>query len=241
MQNPFLKALKKLDRPPSAGNWVRHVLETPEHSGRAMVSWALGIPPFTYQTGQTAIKDRIELGIDRPTAHNVCLRKGAPAGRDANLSFVDAFFDYDELRRFSAANAIGFDRGQFRVARDITVPVTPLSIIREKGRFVPIFVCGWTTLPLNRFQRRLLVTLYDDAFLSLTDFSDSPAEMLFFPYTTIEGRKVRQPEVWRRGDYQLLSTTELDEAVENFLLGREIARRIIGQRAALWTPPPSPM
>lgn len=87
------------------------------------------------------------------------------------------------------------------------------------------------------------MTLYEDAFLSLTDFKESPAEVLFFPQLIVEEEKVRRSEVWLRGDYELLSDPELSEAVETFLIGRDIAKRIIQERAALWTPtrpPPGP-
>jgi hypothetical protein len=240
MQNPFEKALKKLDRPPSAVNWVRFAFDTPHACSKAMLSWAFGMPRFTYQPAQVGCKDRIELGIDRHTALNICVRRGSPAGREANASLVEAFFDYDEVRRFSASNPIGFERGFFRISRDIVVPVSPLSVIRERGRFLPIFLCGWANLPLTRFQRRLLMTLYEDAFLSLTDFHGSSAEVLFFPQLLIDGEKVRQPEVWQRGDYDLLSGAELSEAVETFLIGRDIAKRTIRERAAVWTPPRAP-
>lgn len=64
------------------------------------------------------------------------------------------------------------------------------------------------------------MTIYEDAFLSLTDYLKSPAEVLFFPKATSQ----RQSEVWMRGDYELLSQAELDECVEIFLTAREIVR-----------------
>lgn len=81
-------------------------------------------------------------------------------------------------------------------------------------------------------QRRLLVTIYEDAFLSLTDFQTSPAEILFFPKTDVDGKRIRYPEIWNRGDYQLLSRSALNECLEIFVLAREIARKVILEEIA---------
>jgi hypothetical protein len=78
------------------------------------------------------------------------------------------------------------------------------------------------------------MTMYEDAFLSLTDFQNSPAEILFFPKTVVEDEKVRSSEVWKRGDYELLSKGLVDGAVENFLSARDIARRHLADEAQKW-------
>jgi hypothetical protein len=49
------------------------------------------------------------------------------------------------------------------------------------------------------------MTIYEDAFLSLTDYQSSPAEILFFPRgeeADDHGRRIRDAEVWMRGDYE---------------------------------------
>ena len=118
------------------------------------------------------------------------------------------------------------------MSRDVVVPVSPLSVIREHGAFVPIFVCGWNSNPLSLNQRRLLATISDDAFLSLTDFQKSPAEFLFFPKVGEGEDRKREPEVWQRGDYELLPKPALDRCVEIFLTAREAARTILLEEIA---------
>lgn len=157
---------------------------------------------------------------------------GAPAGRVQNKQLVEAFFDHDLLRKYSASNPIGFDTEYFRVSRDVLIPVAPISVIRENRKFVPIFLCGWTTNPLVEIQRRLLMTIYEDAFFSLTDYQMSPAEVLFFPKTEksenyVEGQNLRSPEIWSRGDYEMLPKALLDECVQIFVLARDMARKIL--------------
>ncbi|MVT00183.1 hypothetical protein [Devosia marina] len=223
------KALTKLDRPPSSHNWVRFVRSTQPETTRSILSFVRGMPRFTYQTGSSAIRDRLALGIDYETAVAITQRSGAPAGRDQNRGLVDAFFEYDRDRKYPKFASVGFEKQWFRVSREILVPVAPLSVIREHERFVPLFVCGWSQVQLNLSQRRLLATVCEDAFLSLTDYMDSPAEFLFFPKNA---SGIRESEVWSRGDYDLLPEGELNDQVMLYLAAREEARAILAAEKA---------
>lgn len=227
MAYDYTKLLAKLDRPPSGPNWVRFVQEDVPKTTKSIVSFVKSIPPFTYQSGYVAIRDRIQLGINLETAIRAATRSGAPAGRKQNEDLIRSFFEYDDLRAYRSHDFIEFDREWFRVSRDVSVPVSPLSVIREKGQFVPLFVCGWSEVKLTDFQRRLLVTIYEDAFLSLTDYQSSPAEFLFFPKTDDGFEVKRVAEVWQRGDYSLLSERELNGAVNVFSEARDAARQIL--------------
>lgn len=194
-------------------------------SAKAIFSFINGQPPFNYFPAYQAAKDRVELRISKEQALAIVRSKGAPLGRERNEELVKAFFDHDEIRQYSASNPISFEKEFFRVSRDVKVPVAPVSIIRERGKFVPIFMCGWQTIPLRLRQRRLLMTVCEDAFLSLTDYQDAPAEFLFFP--KLDGASERSPLPWQRGDYELLGTKQLNECVEIFLLARELVRKKI--------------
>lgn len=221
------RILRKLDHPPAGPNWVRFICDDVPPTAKAMLRFARGQPQFNYQSGYHGIKDHIELGIGREQAILVASSKGAPAGRTQNVELVEAFFEYDAERKYSASNPIGFDVEYFRISRSVIVPVAPLSIIRERGKFVPIFLCGWSANPLWLLQRRLLMTIYEDAFLSLTDYLEAPAEVLFFPRNDDEEERRREPELWLRGDYELLSKAELDQCVEIFVLARDMVRQIL--------------
>lgn len=225
MAKDYAKIIAKLDRPPAGPNWVRFIGADVPSTTKSIVSFAKGVPEFTYQTGYAAIKDRIQLGIDLATALGIVKRRGAPAGKSQNEELVRAFFAHDDERGYAAKNPIEFERGHFLVSREVQVPVAPLSVSREEGKFLPIFVCGWSTLSLTLMQRRLLVTICEDAFLSLTDFQDGPAEYLFFPKGGES--KQRSPEIWQRGDYEQLSGGQLSDCIEMFLEARDEARRIL--------------
>ena len=69
------------------------------------------------------------------------------------------------------------------------------------------------------------MTILEDAIFSLTDFENSDAEIVFLP--ELDG--VRVPEVWHRGDYNLLSEVELKNQMELFLSARSAAYPIISE------------
>ncbi|MBS3650811.1 hypothetical protein KEU06_19550 [Pseudaminobacter sp. 19-2017] len=224
MAKDYAKIIAKLDRPPAGPNWVRFIGADLPSTTKSILSFAKGIPQFTYQTGYAAIKDRIQLGIELETALGIVRHRGSPAGKVQNEELVRAFYAHDDERGYAARNPIDFERGHFLVSREVQVPVAPLSVIRERGTFLPIFVCGWSTLSLTLMQRRLLVTICEDAFLSLTDYQNGPAEYLFFPK---DGEKVRSAETWQRGDYEQLSGGQLADCIEMFLEARDEARRVL--------------
>ena len=218
------KLIKKLDRPPAGANWVRLVGDNELSTAKSILSFLRGSPRFSYIPASKVIRDRIELGIDRESAAKAGCKTGNPLGRSSNLELVNAFYDYDQIRGYSSSNTIAFDTEYFQISRDISVPIKPLSIIRENGKFVPIFLIGWTENLLSIEQRRLLMTIIEDAFLSLTDFQSSPAEVLFFPKVETLNGKQRITEVWKRGDYDLLSDAQLADRVDLFMKARELAR-----------------
>lgn len=227
MAADLIKALSKLDRPPSAVNWARFVHESRPKTTKSIVSFVTGIPQVVYSAGYTAIRDRLNLAIKEEMVIGAAAR-AAPKSRAQNVELVQAFLNYEAERNYPLATNIEFDRQWFPISRELGVPVAPLTILRENGQFLPIFVCGWSDLALTPAQCRLLMTVIEDAFLSLTDFQSSPAEFLFFPrvkHGELKGE--RRPVVWKRGEFDLLSQAQLEEQVETYLASRDDARAVI--------------
>lgn len=225
MLKHYERLLRKLDRSPGAPNWVRFIGDTVMESAKEIFAFIKSQPPFNYIQGYKAAKDTVELHISAEDAIKLASSKGAPLGWERNKEFIEAFFEHNKERKYSSSNPIDFETEYFRISRDVKVPVAPVSIIRERGNFVPLFMCGWESIPLRLRQRRLLMSVYEDAFFSLTDYQKSPAEILFFP--KLDGSKTRSAVIWHRGDYELLSAKQLNECVEIFLLAREIVRKAI--------------
>lgn len=214
---------RKLDRIPAAPHFVRYNFDDLAKTLKAYVQFAKGMPTVTYVPALTLIKDLV-LGLTDSDQARVAIRriKDSPS-RTANIEFLDSFCDYADRRLYQATPAYSDFAAWFQLGRDLSVPVKPTLVAREHGQLKPIFVFGWKSVPLSNFQRRLLMTILDDAIFSLTDFQTSDAEIVFLP--EVDG--VRTPEIWHRGDYELLSAIELRNQVELFLSARDAAYPII--------------
>lgn len=215
----------KLDRIPAAPNFVRYNFDDLSKTIKAYVAFAKGMPTVSYIEGLKIIKDLVLGWIDADQAQKAARRLKDSPSRDAIIGFVNAFCKYASTRNYTATPAFADFSTSFAIGRDLFLPVKPTLVARENGQFRPIFVFGWKSVPLDRFQRRLLMTILEDAIFSLTDFCGSDAEIVFLP--EVDG--VREPEVWHRGDYDLLSDVELRNQLELFLSAREMAYPIISQ------------
>lgn len=192
---------RKLDRIPGAPNFVRYNFEEVVRTLKAYVQFAKGMPTVSYVAGLTLIKDLVLGHTDAEQAKKAARRIPESPSKQAIVDFVDAFCDYASERHYTATPAYSDFSTFFSIGRDLYVPVKPTLVAREGGQLKPIFVFGWKSIRLTVFQRRLLMTLLEDAIFSLTDFEQSGAEIVFLP--EVNGK--RCPEIWHRGDYDLLS------------------------------------
>lgn len=216
---------RKLDRIPAAPNFVRYNFEDLVKTLKAYVAFAKGMPTISYVEGLKIIKDLVLGWTDVEQAKKSArLLKDSPS-RQQVIEFVDAFCIYAETRQYVATPTYSEFAASFPIARELFIPVKPTLVAREAGQLKPIFVFGWKSVPLSAFQRRLLMTILEDAIFSLTDFQQSDAEIVFLP--EIDG--VRAAEVWHRGDYDLLSPSELKNQIEMFLAARSQAYPIIAE------------
>ncbi|MGL5839341.1 MAG: hypothetical protein ACRCY3_12655 [Sphingorhabdus sp.] len=214
---------KKLDKIPGAPNFVRYNFQDLIKTLKAYVAFAKGMPTVSYMQGMTIIKDLVLGLIGVKQAKEAARRLKPSPSKQAIIEFVDAFCLYAVDRHYQATPSYSDFATYFPIARDLFVPVKPTLVAREHGQLKPVFIFGWKSVPLTDFQRRLLMTIFEDAIFSLTDFEHSDAEVVFLP--EVDG--VRSPEVWHRGDYQLLSDVELKNQIELFLSARGEAYPII--------------
>ncbi|MES2020560.1 MAG: hypothetical protein V4460_04605 [Pseudomonadota bacterium] len=214
---------RKLDRIPGAPNFVRYNFTELVKTLKAYVQFAKGMPTVSYAQGITLIKDLVLGLIDSEQAKKAARRIKDSPSKIAIIGFVDAFCIYAQDRNYLATPTYSEFSASFPIGRDLFIPVKPTLVAREGGHLKPVFVFGWKSVPLTIYQRRLLMTILEDAIFSLTDFEHSDAEIVFLPEVNGE----RKPEVWYRGDYELLSYTEVRNQLEVFLSARESAYPII--------------
>ncbi|MHA3980409.1 hypothetical protein ACW9UR_22280 [Halovulum sp. GXIMD14794] len=219
--NPFVK----IDRPPTAENWTRMNYPEVDKTTRAIFRAAKGLPTWNYNVSRVAAKSRIEHRIDLPTALTMVERYKNKIGRPFNKEVVEAFFDYEAGEPIDGLPAFDDLVEAFPLRRGISIPIKPLTVVREGKHFVPLFLCPWSTVNLDRFQASLLMTVLEKSLFTLTDFEDSEGKILFFPKVACgTGVRVRRPMVWRRGQFPLLSDNELADQVRVFMESRDAAR-----------------
>jgi hypothetical protein len=220
-------AAVKIDRPPYAHNWVRYNYPDVLRTTKALVNFDECVPQITYAAGMPIIRDCIALKLDKATAIKAASTKGHKKSQPYVTEFVKAFLKYDEIRNYSGLPSYDQYVAPFQISRDIRIPVKPLVVISENGVLIPIFVVGWASMPLTLFQRRLLMTLLEDAVFSLTDFQNSPGEFISFPYLKGTNSGERSPLVWKRGEYSLLNNEQMKEQVGVYLEALAKAKIII--------------
>lgn len=220
----------KIERPPYAHNWVRYNFQDLLRTTKAIVSFVEGAPQVTYAAGMPIIRDRIAFDLDRTTALKAAATKGHKKSQPHVTEFVKAFLDYDDVRHYSGFASYDQYVAPYQISRDIRIPVKPLIVISESGILKPIFVVGWATMPLTLFQRRLLMTVLEDAVFSLTDFQNSPGEFLSFPHLKGSNSGERTPLIWTRGDYNVLPASQMKEQAEIYLQALALAKAIIANK-----------
>ncbi|MCB4767017.1 hypothetical protein LGR54_00180 [Ancylobacter sp. Lp-2] len=223
-------SVTKLERPPYVHNWVRYNYADEVKTTKALVSFVRAIPQTTYVAASPIVRDRIIFGLDRETAMIAAMSKGPPKSRSHVAKLVSAFYDYDQGRKYSGSPSYDQFVHPFPVSRTIQIPVKPLLIIAEGGQLKPLFLFGWSTMPLDTFQRRLLMTIVEDTVFSLTDFQNSDGEFICFPKNE---HGIRAPEVWHRGDYNSLSPQELKQKIEIYLTALKRAKLILANSAKI--------
>ena len=228
MKMTLERVLTKVAHPPAPQNWVR--LITPDdvaHTAKNIANFALGVPEFNYVVGAKMCHDRVRNHLALETALKACARFGSPAGREQNASFVRAFYQCDESRRYSDGRYFDSYNGFFPTSRDVKIPTKPTFTIIEAKKQVPVVLCGWKTVPLDFNQRRIVSTVYENGLFSYGPYRHSPGEIVFFPEFETEDGPERSPEVWHRGEYGFLSASEIRDLLELYALAQEAAIPLI--------------
>jgi hypothetical protein len=225
--------LRKVANPPAPQNWVRLIVPGDlTHTAKKIANFALGVPEFNYVVGAKMCHDRVRNNLDLATAIKACERYGAPAGREQNADFVRAFYAFDERRRYSACRYFDSYNGFFPMSREVKIPTKPTFTIIEDKKQVPVVLCGWKTVPLDFGQRKIVSTVYESGLFSYGAYRHSPGEIVFFPECETENGSERVPEVWRRGEFGLLSNAEVRDLLEFYALAQEAALPLIRDRWA---------
>lgn len=227
------RVLAKVANPPAPQNWVRLIVPGDlVHTSKKIASFALGVPEFNYVVGTKMCHDLVRNQLELDTAIKACERYGAPAGREQNADFVRAFYAYNERRKYSDGRYFDSYNGFFPIARETKMPTKPAFTVIENKKQVPVVLCGWKSVPLDFGQRRIVSTVYESGLFSYGPYRHSPGEIVFFPECETEEGLQRFPEVWRRGEFGLLTVGEIKDLLEFYALAHEAAIPLIRDKWA---------
>lgn len=227
----FNSIIRKIKTPPAAQNLVRLIdVDDEAKTTSNVANFALSIPSFNYVSGTKMCVDRVKLGLDLKTALAAVAKSGAPEGRPYNAAYVEAFFQHDEKRGYSALKYVDSYHGQYRISRDINVPTIPTFTIIENGMQIPIVLCGWKDLMLTKSQLKMWLTMLESGLFSYGDYRHSPAEVLIFPEEKIGDESIRQPYIIKRGEIQCYTEAEMRDIVAMYARAQEAAMPIAEMR-----------
>jgi hypothetical protein len=233
----YNKALTKLERPPQAFNFVRYIHTDIETMTKALVEFALNFPFYTYRAGNTVVRDCINLSIDDQTALTAVSTRGAANSREINKEYVSAFLaNRDKLKLLGIPTFDQFTT-PYPVSASIQIPVKPLTVCLEGHKLRAIFSVGWASIPFDEFQWKLLLTIMEDAVFSLEDLKDAAGEFHAFPREKKNKPGNRKSLLVQRGDFELLSQSDLREIMDNYLTALEKAKAILASYVTVETDP----
>lgn len=233
--------MKKLEKPPHVPHWVRYLYRDVVKTESELIAFARAFPRYTYSHGMRLLNDRFQFRADWETLLKSADNDGRPNSRHLCRELLEGVRDFEDRYNLVGFKAYDFEVLPFRVSRDISVPVKPLTTLNQNGVLEPVFVFGWATFPLTEYQTRLMMTVIEDAVFSLSDYQKSKGHFIVLPRSGESGK--RQAQAWQRGDYSLLSQRELGEQLDVYLIALERAKRILrnekpqsSSRAERWNP-----
>jgi hypothetical protein len=211
----FESIKRKIKNPPAAQNLVRLIeIDDEAKTTRNIANFALSIPSFNYIPGTKMCVEKVRMNLDLATALIAVSNVGAPAGRAHNADFVRAFYEYDIARRYSSLKSVENYQGMYRISRDINVPTTPTFTVIDEGKQIPVVVCGWKDLPLDRSKLKMWMTMLESGLFSFGDYRHSPAEIRIFPEVEMsDGSWVRKPYILNRGDIECFTELQMRDIV----------------------------
>ena len=216
--------MAKVDKPPTAENWARMQHPDVNRTAKAIFNFLKGAPSWNYNPARSGAKYRIEDRITREMVLEVVRRSKNKIGRPFNIELIEAFLRYEESSPIDGVLAFDNFSEWFPLNRSVRIPVKPLTVIKENGAFSPIFLCPWSKVSFDHYQARLLMSILEEAIFRHSDFDDGIGKVLFFPKVAGEGGvQTRKPMVWTRGQFELLSRSEMNDQVSIFFESKKKA------------------
>lgn len=95
------------------------------------------------------------------------------------------------------------------------IPISPTFIAIRGEKIIPTFILGWTSIPYNHYQKRLISTIIRRAILTRQDFISGDAQVLTFPRAKWSSNQ-RELGGWMVSQYDDMSDVELQEQFDRY-------------------------
>ena len=223
----------EMRRPPSLPNWVRLNERRRDDTARNITRFVLNKPRHALGQVYRLIADYVTLGVSAATTRAGIDLILNPLVRRLGHEIATALIPWLDQHEVKGIRAFEGMIERYPIGRNIMIPVKPTFVFNRKGSLTPVFVVGWSLVPLSGFQKRLLATMIYEAILTQEGFEGSDALILFVPRprfskTSREVRPLWVNEVERLSDEELREQFDrygnaLDDAIPIIL--RELAAR----------------
>lgn len=225
--------VEEMRRPPSLPNWVRLNHQRRDETARRITKFVLAKPRHALGQIYRLIADYATLGITAATVRGGIDLLMDPLVRKLGHEIATALIPWLDKHDIKGIQAFDGMVERFPIGRKIVIPVRPTFVCVRDGKLVPVFIVGWSSVPLTDFQQRLLATMIHRSILTQEDFEGSDALILFVPRHKFSksSREVRERWVsksWLLSDEELRRQFDcygnaLDDAVP--VIMRELAAR----------------
>lgn len=108
-----------------------------------------------------------------------------------------------------------FPIGKNDINRTKSVPISPTFISIRGDKIIPTFILGWTKIPYNHHQKRLISTIIRRAILTRQDFIGGDAQILTFPRSKWSSG-LREVGGWMVSQYDDMTDDEMQEQFDRY-------------------------
>lgn len=214
-----LKKIQRVKKMASLLNWARQNFRRFDDTRKSIIEIADRPPQRSIGPVHKLCK---ELAYRRMTYDEVCAKTSSYSGylRMAADEVLPAFNDYFISNQIETVSDLESQRFKFPIGKTDdgktrSVPIQP-TYMGIRGDFpLPTFVLGWTKIPYNLHQKRLISTMIFRAILTQQDFLGSDAQVLTFPRTN-KWSKAREPRGWMVSEFANMTDAELQEQFDRY-------------------------
>jgi hypothetical protein len=163
-----------------------------------------------------------DIAYRRVTYEEACEKASPYSGylRMAADEVLPAFNNYFMSNQIETVPELDGQRFKFPIGKTESgktrsVPIEPTYVAIRGDTLIPTFLLGWTKVPYDHHQKRLISTMISQAVLTQQDYLGCDAHVLTFPRTN-KWSNGREPRGWMVSQYADMTDLELQEQFDRY-------------------------